>query len=144
MKILAVDLGDARTGIACCDKMEFMASPVCVVHEKEYDKILEKVAQIAKEQGAEQIVVGHPKNMNNTIGERALKCQEFAKQLGELTQIETVLWDERGTTVSATGFLNLTDTRGKKRKNVIDVVAATIILENYMNYRKNTKLNETK
>lgn len=137
MKILGVDFGDSRTGLAICDKSEFLASPVCVVQEKDFDKCAASVAECAKEQKAELIVVGYPKNMNNTVGERAEKCMAFAKLLSELTGLETVMWDERCTTVSAHMYLNTTNTRGKKRKAVVDAVAATIILESYLGYRKN-------
>ena len=85
-------------------------------------------------------MVGYPKNMNGTIGERAEKCALFAEKLGTLAGIETVLWDERCTTVSAHRYLNQTNTRGKKRKAVVDAVAATIILESYLAYRKNTAI----
>lgn len=139
MVIMSVDFGDSRTGIAICDKSEFLASPVCVVAEKDFDVCMEKVAAIAKERAAELIVVGYPKNMNNTIGERAEKCTEFAEGLTAMTGIETVMWDERCTTVSAHNYLNVTNTRGKKRKAVVDAVAATIILESYMGYRKNQR-----
>jgi len=136
MKILAVDLGDARTGLACCDKTELLASPVGVVHEKDPAVLLEKVADAAAQQGAGLVVVGYPKNMNNTVGERAEKCAAFARQLRERVRIPVELWDERSTTVSAISYLNATDTRGKKRREVIDAVAATIILENYLAYRR--------
>ena len=137
MKIMAVDLGDARTGLACCDKAEMLASPAGVIHEKNQNALLKKVAAAAKEHGAEEIVVGYPKNMDNTVGERAEKCEQFAEKLRELAKVPVTLWDERGTTVSAHGFLNVTDTRGKKRKAVVDAVAAVIILESYLAYRKN-------
>ncbi|GAA6515010.1 Holliday junction resolvase RuvX [Merdimmobilis hominis] len=137
MKILAVDLGDARTGLAVCDPTEFLASPAGVIHETDFEVILKKVAQAAKEHRAQRIVVGYPKNMNGTVGERAEKCALFAQRLGELAEIPVKLWDERSTTVSAHNILNVTDTRGKKRKNVVDAVAATIILESYLAYRKN-------
>ena len=137
IKIMSVDFGDARTGIAISDPTEFLASPVCVVHEYNFDKTVLKVAQIAKEKFAEQIVVGYPKNMNGTVGERAEKCLLFAEKLRENVDVEVVMWDERSTTVTAHGFLNETGTFGKKRKEVIDAVAATIILENYLSYRKN-------
>ena len=137
MKILAVDLGDARTGLAVCDPTEFLASPAGVMHETDFEVILKKVAQAAKEHRAQRIVVGYPKNMNGTVGERAEKCALFAQRLGELAEIPVKLWDERSTTVSAHNILNVTDTRGKKRKNVVDAVAATIILESYLAYRKN-------
>ena len=96
----------------------------------------------AEEQGAELIVVGHPLNMDGSKGPRAQLCEEFAEKLRELVSVPVVLWDERQTTVSAIGFLNETNTRGKKRKQVIDAVAATIILENYLNYRRNHKEEE--
>ncbi|MDE6657372.1 MAG: Holliday junction resolvase RuvX [Oscillospiraceae bacterium] len=137
MKILAVDFGDSRTGIAICDKSEFLASPVCVIQEKNFLHCANAVAEKAKELQAELLVIGYPKNMNNTVGERAEKCKNFANILQELTGLETVLWDERCTTVSAHQYLNQTNTRGKKRKAVVDAVAAVIILESYLGYRKN-------
>lgn len=136
MVIMSVDFGDARTGIAVCGKSELMASPVGVISEKDFDKCIEKTADMAKEQRAEMIVVGYPKNMNGTIGERAEKCKLFAEKLKEITGCPVELWDERCTTVSAHNYLNTTNTRGKKRKAVVDAVAATIILESYLGYRK--------
>lgn len=136
MIFLSVDLGDARTGLACCDKTELLASPSGVIHETDFESLLQKVAAAAKERGAQRIVVGYPKNMNNTVGERAEKCALFAQRLEALTEIPVVLWDERGTTVAAHAYLNATNTRGKKRKAVVDAVAATIILENYIAHRK--------
>ena len=136
MKIMAVDLGDARTGLAVCDKSEFLASPLTVIHDKDLDSVLKKIVSVANENKVEEIIVGYPKNMNGTVGERAEKCEEFAKRLSQQVQVEVKLWDERSTTVSAINYLNETNTRGKKRKNVIDAVAATIILESYMNFRR--------
>ena len=138
MKIMAVDFGDSRTGLAVCDKSEFLASPAGVIEEKDFEKCIEKVAAAAKENAAEEIVVGYPKNMNNTIGERAQKCALFAEKLAELVDVPVKLWDERSTTVSAHYYLNHTNTRSKKRKAVVDAVAATIILESYLGFRKNT------
>lgn len=137
MIIMSVDFGDARTGIAVCGKSELLASPVCVIHEKDFEECIKKTAEIAYEQNAEEIVVGYPVNMNGTIGERAEKCRLFSEKLATLVDCPVKLWDERSTTVSAANYLNLTNTRGKKRKNVIDEVAAVIILENYLEYRKN-------
>lgn len=136
MIILSVDLGDSRTGIAVCDKLEMLASPVTVIHARYIPDVLRQTAQIVAERGVEQIVVGYPKNMNATIGERAEKCAAFAKDLSELTGIETVLWDERLTTVGAHNALNNTKTFGKKRKAVIDSVAAVMILQSYIDYRR--------
>lgn len=138
MIILSVDLGDSRTGIAVCDKLEMLASPVTVIHARYVPDILRRTAQIAKERGAERIVVGYPKNMDATIGARAEKCAAFAKDLQEESGIETVLWDERLTTVSAHAALDNTGTFGKKRKAVIDSVAAVMILQSYLDHRRLT------
>lgn len=138
MKIMSVDFGDARTGLALCDKSELLASPVCVIEERNFEKCIEKVSLKAKELGAEEVVVGYPKNMNGTIGERADKCELFSQKLAELIDVPVKLWDERNTTVSAHYYLNQTNTRGKKRKAVVDAVAATIILESYIEFRKNS------
>ena len=143
MIIMSVDFGDVRTGIAVCGKSELIASPVTVISERDFDKCAEKTAALAKEQRAERIVVGYPKNMNGTVGERAEKCSLFADKLKELTGIPVVLWDERNTTVSAHNALNVTNTRGKKRKAVVDAVAATIILESYLEYRRNSRESAT-
>lgn len=142
MKIMAVDFGDARTGLAVCDRTEFLASPVGVVHEKDFNSCIRQVSYAVEEYGVQEVVVGYPKNMNGTVGERADKCELFAKKLGELVKIPVKLWDERSTTVSAIGYLNETNTRGKKRQEVIDAVAATIILESYLAYRKNHREEE--
>ena len=137
MRIMSVDFGDSRTGSAVCDKSEFLASPLTVIFEKNFDRCLEKTAELAKKEQAELLVVGYPKNMNNTIGERAEKCTLLGEKLEEITGINVVMWDERCTTVSAHNYLNEVNVRGKKRKNVVDAVAAVIILESYMGFRKN-------
>ncbi len=138
MIIMSVDLGKARTGLALCDKTEFLASPYKVIFEKSPNKLPEKVAEAAKEAKAELLVVGLPKNMDGTEGESARNARAFAETLRALTGLETVMQDERGTTVTAHGYLNETNTRGKKRKNVVDAVAATIILQDYLDKRKNS------
>ena len=138
MIIMSVDLGDARTGIAVCGKSELIASPVTVIAEKDFEECIKKTAALAKEQRAQEVVVGLPKNMDGTVGARAEKCQLFAEKLAELNDCSVKLWDERNTTVSAHNALNVTNTRGKKRKAVVDAVAATIILESYLEFRRNT------
>ncbi len=136
MKILAVDLGKARTGIAISDVGERLASPVGTITEYVDERLLPKIADIATEQKAEMIVVGHPKNMDGSRGESAKRAEAFAAALGDLTGLPTQLWDERMTTVSAIGYLNQTDVRGKKRKQVVDTVAATIILQDFLDSRR--------
>lgn len=138
MIIMSVDLGKARTGIAVSDSGESFAFPKCVITEYNTEKLVVKIAEKQKEYGADLIVVGYPKNMNGSIGERAEECKAIAEKIGIATNIETVLWDERCTTVSAHTALNYTDTRGKKRKDIVDAVAAVIILEDYLSFRKNT------
>ena len=136
MKIMAVDFGDARTGLAICDKTELLASPVGVIHEKRFEHAVEKVAAAAAENRAEAVIVGLPLNMNGSEGPRAELCRNFAEQLSSRVNVPVRMWDERQTTVSAAGYLNQTDTRGKKRKEVIDAVAAVIILDSYLQWRK--------
>jgi len=136
MKILAVDLGDARTGLAICDAGELLAYPAGVIHERSPAKILEKVAAAAGEHRADIVIVGHPKNMNNSAGERAKISEQFAADLGEVLGIPVELWDERGTTLAAHTALNAGTTKGRKKKQVVDAVAATILLESYLAYRK--------
>lgn len=139
MVIMAIDWGKARTGVAICDKFEMLASPLKVIKEKDPKKLLEKIAETAKENKAELIVVGLPKNMDGTEGESAETTKKLAEDLKKITKIQTDTIDERGTTLTAHMYLNRTDTRGKKRKAVVDAVAATIILEDYLNKRKNEK-----
>lgn len=137
MKIMSVDLGLARTGIAACDSLELLASPVTVIFEKNESALIDKIVQQSRELCAERIVVGLPKNMNGTSGERATECVRIAGIIAEKSGIDTVMWDERCTTVSAINALNVTNTRGKKRKAVVDAVAAVMILQSYLDYRKN-------
>jgi putative Holliday junction resolvase len=137
MKIMAVDFGDARTGLAVCDRTEFLASPIGIIEERNFDECARKVAYMAQQYEVGEIVVGYPKNMNGSIGPRAEKCEMFAKKIEELVEIPIALWDERSTTVSANNILNETNTRGKKRKEVLDAVAAVLILESYIAHRKN-------
>ena len=137
MILMGVDFGDARTGLAVCDKGEMLASPAGVIWEKDFIQCQEKVAAAAKEHRAELLVVGYPKNMNGTVGERAELCQKFGDGLKALTGLPVVMWDERSTTVTAHNMMNEVNKRGKKRKEVIDAVAAAIILESYLNFRHN-------
>lgn len=139
MKIMAVDFGDARTGLAVCDRTETLASPIGVIEEKNFNICAQKVAHMATEYDVKEIVIGYPKNMNGSIGPRAEKCAKFADLVNQLVDIPVNLWDERSTTVAAHNILNETNTRGKKRKAVVDQVAATLILEGYMALRRNKK-----
>ena len=137
MKIMSVDLGLARTGIATCDSLELLASPVTVIFEKNENALIDKIVQQSRELSIERIVVGLPKNMDGSCGERAVECERIAGIIAEKSGIETVMWDERCTTVSAINALNVTNIRGKKRKAVVDAVAAVMILQSYLDYRRN-------
>lgn len=137
MIILSVDYGDKRTGIAVCDKFEMLASPVCVITEWNIDMLANKIIDVAKEKRAEEIVVGLPKNMDGSEGFRADACKELGEKLKSLTEIPVNFWDERLTTVSAHKILSENNVRGKKRKAVVDAVAADIILQDYIDFRKN-------
>lgn len=137
MVILSVDYGDKRTGIAVCDKLEMLASPVCVITEWNIDTLANKIVEIAKEKRAEEIVVGMPKNMDGSEGFRADACKNLGKKLSNLTDVPIEFWDERLTTVSAHKILSDNNIRGKKRKSVVDAVAADIILQDYIDFRKN-------
>ncbi len=136
MIILAVDYGDKRTGIAVCDKLQILASPVCVLTEWNAETLATKIIDIAKEKKAEKIVVGLPKNMDGSKGFRAEACEALGDLLKSMCDIPVVYWDERLTTVSAHRILSENNVRGKKRKSVVDSVAAEIILQNYIDSTK--------
>lgn len=138
MKILAVDYGDARTGLAVCDPTEFLASPIGIITEKSLAKTAEQIALASQKHAAGMIVIGLPKNMDGTEGARAQKTRRLADTLRDSVSIPIELWDERQTTIRAAGILSENGTYGKKRKDVLDAVAATVILESYLAYRKNT------
>lgn len=139
MKILAVDLGAARTGLAVCDENEVLASPAGVIAERDRGRLAQAVAREAEKRGAGEIVVGLPRNMDGTEGASAQGARAFRELLQPLVAAPVVMRDERGTTITAHEYLNDTDTRGKKRKAVVDAVAATVILQDYLQYRRNRR-----
>ena len=137
MRILGLDLGQKTIGVAISDPLGFTAQGITTIHRKSKAADIEELKKICKEYGVEKIVIGLPKNMDSSKGSRAVKCEEFAKALSDYTGIESVMRDERLTTVSAHNALNATNTRGKKRKSVVDQVAAVVILQDFIDYRKN-------
>lgn len=139
MKILAVDLGRARTGLAVCDENELLASPAGVISERSMEQLAQKIAIRAKDLAVGGIVVGLPRNMDGSEGASAQNARSFAENLRTLVGVPVEMRDERGTTLTAHEYLNSTDTRGKKRKAVVDAVAATIILQDYLDYRRNQR-----
>ncbi len=137
-RILGVDFGDTRTGLAVSDASRFLASGIGYVSPGGIVKTADKVAEVAREQGVSAIVVGLPKNMDGSEGFRADRCREFADLLRErLENIPVAMIDERMTTMSASRYLNETNTRGQKRKGVIDTLSAQIILQNALDRLKN-------
>lgn len=140
MIIMSVDFGKARTGVAVSDVGEGFAFPKCVITEYNRDKLIDKLVDKAKELGAELIVAGLPKNMDGSEGFKADECRENASLLQEKSGIKVELWDERCTTVIAHQALSQNNVRGKKRKETVDAVAATVILEDYLRFRKNSNL----
>lgn len=145
MIIMGVDLGHARTGLSICDELEMLASPLCVVEERSPKLLLQKIADAAKEHRAKLIVVGLPRNMDGSEGESAQYAKDFAQKLKEASGIPVDMRDERGTTISAYSFLNAADTQHRKnRRKIIDSVAATIILQDYLDARRLKREQEQK
>jgi len=141
-RVLGVDFGDARTGLAISDETRFLASGIGYIKVGGIVKTADKVAEVAMENHAVAIVVGHPVNMNGTRGPRAERAEEFADLLRErLPDVEVLLFDERMTTMAASRYLVETGTRGGKRKTVIDTLSAQILLQNFLDMEKNAKNN---
>ena len=136
MTALSVDLGRARTGLAVSDSSGFLASSLCVITEYNDEKLIEKIAEKVKETGAQIIVVGLPRNMDGTEGESARRAREIAAKLTERTGVPHHMQDERGTTVTAHSYLSAGNVYGKKRRQRVDAVAASIILQDFLDSRR--------
>lgn len=134
-KIMGIDYGDARTGVAISDLLCSIVGTTTVVPSRNTEKAVADITRLAKENGVGQIVVGLPKNMDGTEGNRAELCRAFADRLREATGLPVVMWDERRTTVEAHNILSEHNYHGKKRKNTVDAVAASLILEGYLAFR---------
>ena len=136
MRIMGVDYGDARTGIAISDLLCSIVGTTTVRPSRNTEKLLLDIVRLAKENEVGQIVVGLPRNMDGSEGSRAQLCREFAARVEEATGLPVALWDERRTTVEAHNILSEHNYHGKKRKNTVDAVAASLILEGYLAYRR--------
>lgn len=136
MIALSVDLGHARTGLAVSDRSGFLASSLCVITEYNDEKLIEKLAEKVRETGAEIIVVGLPRNMDGSEGESAIRARELAQKLTERTGVPHHMQDERGTTITAHSYLSAGNVYGKKRKQKVDAVAASIILQDYLDSKR--------
>ena len=134
--IMGVDYGDARTGIAISDLLCSIVGSTTVIHSRRDDKTIAEIKKLIEQNMVGEIVCGLPKNMDGTEGPRAEVCRAFAKLLEEETGLPVALWDERRTTVEAHNILSEHNYHGKKRKNTVDAVAASLILEGYLNFEK--------
>jgi len=134
-KIMGIDYGDARTGVAISDLLCSIVGSTTVVPSRNTEKAIADIVRLAKENTVGEIVVGLPRNMDGTEGIRAELCREFAKKLEEATGLKVTMWDERRTTVEAHNILSQHNYHGKKRKDTVDAVAASLILEGYLNFR---------
>ena len=136
MRILGIDYGDARTGLSVSDPSGFLAGSPSVIHEWNYDKLVDKLVAFVSENRIEEIVLGWPKNMDGTAGPRAEKCEALAETLRARTGLPVVLWDERRTTAAAHEILHQSGKKMKKHRQTVDAVAAALILQGYLDYRR--------
>jgi putative Holliday junction resolvase len=136
MKVMGIDYGDARTGIAISDLLCSIVGTTTVIHSRNIEKTLQEVCDLVQQNDVQEIAVGLPKNMDGTEGARAELCREFAAKVEQATGKPVKLWDERRTTVEAHNILSAHNYHGQKRKNTVDAVAASLILEGYLAFRK--------
>ncbi|WP_295588047.1 Holliday junction resolvase RuvX [uncultured Oscillibacter sp.] len=136
MRIMAIDYGDAHTGIAISDPTGFLAGFTTTIDAYRPEVVAQRVAELARSHGAEELVLGYPKNMDGTLGPRAEKAEAMAALLKEATGLPVILWDERRTTIDAHQILMTGGKNAKKRKKVVDAVAASLILEGYLTYKR--------
>ena len=136
MRIMAIDYGDARTGIAISDATGFLAGYTTVIDAYRAEVVAERICALIKEHGVEELVLGYPKNMDGTLGPRAEKAEGFKAVLEETFRLPVTLWDERRTTIDAHNILANSGKNAKKRKQTVDAVAAALILEGYLTRRK--------
>lgn len=136
MRIMAIDYGDAHTGIAISDPTGFLAGFTTTIDAYRPEAVADRVAALATEHGVEELVLGYPKNMDGTLGPRAEKAAAMAELLRAVTALPVVLWDERRTTIDAHRILMTGGKNAKKRKKVVDAVAASLILEGYLTFQK--------
>ena len=137
MRIMALDFGDARTGVAISDAGGLLTGRTCVIHQWDPERAAQEAAKLAAECGAEELVVGFPRNMDGSEGARAERYRAFAARMEELTGLPVVLWDERRTTIDAHRILSENGKRMKTHREQVDAVAASLILEGYLQFRAN-------
>ena len=136
MRVMAIDYGDAHTGVAISDQTGLLAGYTSTLHTRKQEAVVEGIGKLIAEYGVTELVLGYPKNMDGTLGPRAEKAEQFAAALGERFQLEVHLWDERRTTIDAHNILASAGKNARKRKKTVDAVAAALILEGYLTFRR--------
>lgn len=136
MRVMAIDYGDAHTGIAISDPTGFLTGSTTTIHSRKAEVVVEEIARLVRANGVEQLVMGYPKNMDGTEGPRAELYRAFATQVEQAAGLKPVLWDERRTTVDAHRILFEAGKNAKKRKKTVDAVAASLILEGYLDFQR--------
>ena len=136
MRIMAIDYGDAHTGIAISDPTGFLAGTTTTINSRKAEVVLEELDKLVKQYQVEELVMGFPKNMDGTEGPRADLYRDFAARVEEITGLKPVLWDERRTTIDAHRILFESGKNAKKRKKIVDAVAASLILEGYLTFKR--------
>ena len=136
MKIMALDVGNKRIGVALSDELQILAQPLYTIHRKGIERDIEEIVKIINDNNVEEVIVGLPKNMDGTTGFQGEKTIKFAEVLGQSTNRPLIMWDERMTTISARRIMIENDVKQKDKKNLVDTIAAVVILETYLS-RKN-------
>lgn len=136
MKIMAIDYGDAHTGIAISDATGTLAGFTTVIDSRKAEVVVQEILRLLPEHGVTELVLGYPKNMDGTVGPRAEKAAAFAETLRQAADLPVTLWDERRTTVDAHNILFNNGKNAKQRKKVVDAVAASLILEGYLTRKR--------
>ena len=136
MRVMAIDYGDAHTGVALSDPTGFLTGTTTTIHSWRQEVVVDRLAQLIEEHRPDEVVLGFPKNMDGTDGRKADLYRELAAALEEVTGMEVILWDERRTTIDAHQILFNQGKDGRKRKKIVDAVAASLILENYLDFKR--------
>ena len=136
MRVMAIDYGDAHTGVAVSDPTGFLVGTTTTINSRRQEVVVDRLAELIREHRPEEVVLGFPKNMDGTDGRKAELYRELAARMEEITGMEIILWDERRTTIDAHQILFNQGKDGRKRKKLVDAVAASLILENYLDYKR--------
>ena len=136
MRIMAIDYGDAHTGIAISDPTGFLAGYTTTIDAYRAEVVADRICALVKEYGVEELVLGYPKNMDGSLGPRAEKAEAMAELLKSVTSLPVILWDERRTTIDAHQILFNSGKNAKKRKKTVDAVAASLMLEGYLSFKR--------